>query len=103
MKRSKKLQVACVCLVLLGGCSTVPGSNDSRAQTEVEGVLNNILDAAQKKDLERLDSYHLYGPHFTKFAPEQPGRQDAAAARKDEHDGLQAVTGLKMRISDVKI
>jgi ketosteroid isomerase-like protein len=53
--------------------------------------------------LSRLDSYHFYGPKFTKFAAEVFGRQDAAAARKGEHDGSAAVNDLKMQADDLKI
>jgi hypothetical protein len=62
-----------------------------------------ILDAAVKKDLPRLDSYHLYGPKFSKFSPETPGLQDAAMARKGEHDGLLGANGLTMRADDLRI
>lgn len=36
-------------------------------QARVEQVLRAALDAGQKRELDRLDSYHLYGPKFTKF------------------------------------
>ena len=72
-----------------------------RAQIQLR--LNEIMDAAVKKDLPRLESYHLYGPKFTKFSPESPDRQDAAVARKGEHDGLTAANGLSMGADDLKI
>lgn len=64
--------------------------------------LAEIFDAAETKDLPRLDSYHWYGPHFTKFAGTGP-RQDAATARQGEHQGLSALTGLKLRAEDLQI
>ena len=66
-------------------------------------TLNEIIDAAEKKDFKRLESYHLYGPKFTKFSTEPPERQDAETARKGEHDGLSGATGLTMQAEDVKI
>ena len=65
--------------------------------------MNQIFDAAEKKDFERLESYHLYGAGFTKFSPESPTRMDAATARKGERDGLQAVSDLYMKAQDLKI
>ena len=58
--------------------------------------------AAETKDLPRLDSYHWYGPHFTKFAGTGQ-RLDAAAAREGEHKGLSALVGLKLRPEDLQI
>ena len=52
--------------------------------------------------MPRLDSYHWYGPHFTKFAGTGP-RLDAAAAREGEHKGLSALAGLKLRADDLQI
>lgn len=92
---------------LLVGCASAPPAKlnadypEERAQ--IQRRLAEILDAAEKKDMSRLDSYHFYGPKFTKFAAEAPGRQDAAAARKGEHDGLATITGLAMQAEDLKI
>jgi ketosteroid isomerase-like protein len=93
--------------ILLSGCAsaptTGPAPDDSAAQAQIRQRLDQIIDAAQKKDFPRLDSYHLYGPKFTKFTTESPGRLDAEAARKGEHDGLGAATDLVMHAQDVKI
>jgi ketosteroid isomerase-like protein len=70
---------------------------------QIEARLQEIFDAAEKKDLSRLDSYHLYGPKFTKFPAAPVGRQDAAIARKGEHDGLVAISALAMQATDLKI
>jgi ketosteroid isomerase-like protein len=92
---------------LLSGCvcmrSTDIDAENPSEQTRIERRLNEILDAAAKKDFPRLDSYHLYGPKFTKFSPGQPGRLDAAAGRDGEHKGLGAVSDLMMRADDLKI
>ncbi len=96
-----------VIAVLLAGCASAPTAKLTadypKEQAQIRTRLDEIIDAAEKKDFARLDSYHFYGPKFTKFAPEAPGRQDAEAARKGEHDGLGAATGLAMRADDLKI
>lgn len=93
--------------LLLTGCASAPttklAADDLKEQAAIRQRLDQIIDAAQKKDFERLDSYHLYGPKFTKFAGEAPGRLDAAAARQGEHAGLGAVEDLSMRAEDVKV
>ncbi len=94
--------------VLAPGCAAeraVDRSVESREdEAQVRRRLEEVFDAAEKKDLDRLDSYHLYGPRFTKFA--ESGslvRQDASAAREGEHRGLTATGGLSMEASDVKV
>jgi ketosteroid isomerase-like protein len=93
--------------VLLVGCSLVrtakPVPEDSTEGARIQRRLDEIFDAAQKKDLARLDSYHAYGPKFTKFAVEDAGREDAATARQGEHDGLASAVGLSMKAEDLKI
>jgi ketosteroid isomerase-like protein len=67
----------------------------------VEKRLAEIIDAAEKRELTRLDSYHWYGAHFTKFASAGT-RLDADAAREGEHKGLSASVGLKLRTEQLK-
>ena len=94
-------------LLLFAGCASTPTSKQTaeypQAQNQIRRRLNEIMDAAEKKDFVRLDNYHLYGPKFTKFATEAPGRLDAEAGRKGEHDGLGAATDLSMQADQVKI
>ena len=75
----------------------------SEARSQIERRLKEVIVAAENKDFERLDSYHLYGPRFTKFSGSSSQRLDAAAGRKGEHVGLGASKGLKMRADDLKI
>ena len=75
----------------------------AKQRAQIERRLQEVLVAAESKDFARLDSYHLYGPKFTKFSGSSPERLDAAAGRKGEHDGLGAIQGLKMRVDDLKI
>jgi hypothetical protein len=72
-------------------------------KSEIERRLKEVIVAAESKNFDQLDSYHLYGPKFTKFSGSSSQRLDAAAGRKGEHDGLGASKGLKMRADDLKI
>ena len=38
------------------------------AKTQIQQRLQEVFVAAQDKDFNKLDSYHLYGPKFTKFS-----------------------------------
>ena len=71
--------------------------------SQIERRLKEVIVAAENKDFHRLDSYHLYGPKFTKFSGSSSQRLDAAAGRTGEHVGLGATKGLKMRTDDLKI
>jgi ketosteroid isomerase-like protein len=97
------LCVVCVALVFLTACATAPPrASASSANEQVRQRLTEIFHAAETKDLPRLDSYHWYGPHFTKFAGTGP-RLDAAAAREGEHKGLSALAGLKLTAENLQI
>lgn len=99
--------VAAIVGLVVGGCASGPRGKVAAEQPkevmEVAGRLQEIMDACEKKDFERLESYHLYGPKFTKFSTESDGRLEAEVARKGERDGLSAVNGLTMRPDDLKI
>jgi len=92
---------------LAAGCATQTTADlreDSpEERAHLERQLRDILDASAQKDLDRLDSYHLYGPKFTKFAASSPDRLDANAARKGEHDGLASIENLKLQAEFLKI
>lgn len=93
--------------LMVGGCATGPrwkvAAEQPKEAKEIAGRLLEIMDACEKKDFERLESYHLYGPKFTKFSTESAGRLDAEVARQDERDGLSKVNGLSMRVDGLKI
>ena len=98
-----RLCILALALVMLSGCASAPfGAGASAGREQVKRRLAEILHAAETKDLARLDSYHWYGPHFTKFAGTGP-RLDAEAARTGEHKGLSALAGLKLRTDDLQI
>ena len=92
---------------LAAGCCCLhhghPGETKARAQAQIQERLQEILTAAETKDFVRLDSYHWYGPQFSKFSGASAERADAAVARKGEHDGLGAAQNLKMKAEEVKI
>jgi ketosteroid isomerase-like protein len=98
---SRTLAGVGLAVALLTGCATSGPSVGSPSQ-QVERRLAEILDAAQAPDLIRLDSYHWYGPHFTKFAS-TGSRLDAASAREGEHKGLSALAGLKLHTEGLQI
>jgi ketosteroid isomerase-like protein len=98
---------ALVVAIFAAGCASAPTA-DPRAEypaarVQIEDRLREIFDAAEKQDLPRLDSYHLYGPKFTKFPAAPVGRQDAVVARHSEHEGLGAIRALAMQADDLKI
>jgi ketosteroid isomerase-like protein len=87
---------------MTGCASAPPQATDPSTTEQVQQRLAEIIHAAETKDLPRLDSYHWYGPHFTKFSSTGP-RLDAAAAREGEHKSLSALAGLKLRAEDLQI
>jgi ketosteroid isomerase-like protein len=87
----------------LAGCASPPTSGSPAEKARIEQRIHEIFSAAETKDFERLESYHLYGPQFTKYSGASAQRLDAEAARIGESKGLGAVSGLKMRADDLKI
>jgi ketosteroid isomerase-like protein len=72
-------------------------------QEKVKQTLIHIFDLAKAKELDSVESYHLYGPKFTKFDDgEQPDRQDAETAKKAERELFNAVSGFTYTLDDLK-
>jgi hypothetical protein len=94
-------------IVAAAGCvsprKTEAQTDYAKEKTQIGQRLHEGIVAAETKDFGRLDSYHLYGPEFTKFTGSSPERLDAAAGREGEHKGLGAANGLKMRADALKI
>ena len=92
---------------LAAGCASVRTldlqADDPAARTQIERRLHEVFVAAESKDFDRLESYHLYGPKFTRFSGTSAARQDAATTRRLEHDGLASLQGLKMRADALKV
>lgn len=98
---------ALIVAIVVAGCASAPPTNPQAEylaeRAQIKSRLQEVFDAAEKQDLSRLDSYHLYGPKFTKFPAAPVGRQDAAIARQSEHEGLGAIRALTMQADDLKI
>jgi len=94
-------------LGLFSGCATAPKLDlqvsDPEQQAQIEQRVNQIFDAVAKKDADRLDSYHLYGPKFTKYSSESPNRLETDSARTGEHNLLSRPTGVLMKAEDLKV
>jgi len=88
---------------LLTGCAALHTANPQVTEAQIQQRLQDVFAAAESRDFNRLDDYHLYGPKFTKFTGSSIDRLDAAAARKGEHDELGRAEGLKMRADALKI
>jgi ketosteroid isomerase-like protein len=74
------------------------------AQAAVERRLREIMNAAQTKDVDRLESYHLFGPKFTKFDDFEPlDRQDAETTRRLEDEAITGVKAFVPHVHDLKI
>ena len=108
----KGLALAVSGAVALWSCQGGPVKQDvgsvtelyPEAQAQVETALRAVLRAAETKDMAALESYHLYGPKFTKFDDWEPlNRQDAVTARKAENGGLSALTSFKPSVEDLKV
>jgi len=94
---------------LVASCASVPtgashaNETEEHAKKEIERRLNEVFAACEKKDFDRLEGYHLYGPKFSRYSGSLPERLDADKTRKLEHDGLASLDGLKMQAVGLKI
>ena len=74
------------------------------AQAAVRARLDEILDACRAKKFDRLASYHLSGPKFSKFDDEGPqGRQDDKSGMQGEIDTFSALDAFDGRFDDLKV
>ena len=109
-------KIACVILLIASalavafpgfGCAAAPAADPQAdypaEKAQIERRLQEVIAACTAKDFDRLESYHLYGPKFSKFSGSSPERLDADACRKGERDGLGAIQGLQMRADALKI
>lgn len=73
-------------------------------QREVEQAMEGLLAAIHAKDADRLESFHLYGPKFTKFDDFEPlERVDAERCRAGEREGISKVDDIEYRVEDLKV
>lgn len=96
---------------VLTGCQSPPRSDFTEdrvrgtyanEQEEVERTLQGIFDAAERKDLDRLEQYHLFGPKFTKFSEQGP-RQDADVTSRSERQGIGGLLAFRPTLEDLKV
>lgn len=73
-------------------------------QAQVEQRLHEIMDAAQNQDADLLESYHLWGPKFTKYDDWEPlDRQDTETTKRIEREGICGAKAFTPGISDLKV
>ncbi|MFE7632019.1 nuclear transport factor 2 family protein [Kocuria sp. NPDC057446] len=74
------------------------------AQASVQARIEQVLDAVTVKDFDRLASYHLAGPKFTKFDDVEPlDRQDAETGMRLEVKQFTGMKDFHGRFDDLKI
>ncbi|MDQ3955829.1 MAG: nuclear transport factor 2 family protein [Actinomycetota bacterium] len=73
-------------------------------QLEVERRLEDIMSAARRQAIDELESYHAFGPKFTKFDDFEPlERQDGEATRRLEREAILGVKEFDPRVIDLKV
>jgi hypothetical protein len=73
-------------------------------QLEVERRLEDIMSAARRQAIDELESYHAFGPKFTKFDDFEPlERQDGEATRRLEREAILGVNEFDPRLLDLKV
>ena len=74
------------------------------AQAAVAARVQEILDAVNAQDLDRLDAHHLWGPKFSKFDDGEPfERQDAETTRQIERELVAAATAIAFQAENMKV
>lgn len=73
-------------------------------QLEVERRLEDIMSAARRQAIDELESYHAFGPKFTKFDDFEPlERQDGETTRRLEREAILGVKEFDPRVVDLKV
>jgi hypothetical protein len=73
-------------------------------QLEVERRLEDIMSAARGQAVDELESYHAFGPKFTKFDDFEPlDRQDGETTRRREREAILGVKEFDARVVDLKV
>ncbi|HVL96886.1 MAG TPA: nuclear transport factor 2 family protein [Solirubrobacteraceae bacterium] len=73
-------------------------------QLEVERRLEDIMSAARRHAIDELESYHAFGPKFTKFDDFEPlERQDGETTRRLEREAIFGVKEFDPRVLDLKV
>jgi hypothetical protein len=73
-------------------------------QMDVERRLEDVMSAARRRAVEELESYHAFGPKFTKFDDFDPlERQDGKTTQRLEREAILGATEFDPRVSDLKV
>jgi ketosteroid isomerase-like protein len=73
-------------------------------QEAVEQRLAEIMSAARRKAIDELESYHAFGPKFTKFDDFDPlERQDAETTKRLEREAILGVQEFSPEVVDLKV
>ncbi|MCC6462580.1 MAG: nuclear transport factor 2 family protein [Saprospiraceae bacterium] len=72
-------------------------------QAQIAQTVQAIFEAAQAKNFERLEAFHLDGPKFTKFDDSEPkDRKNAEEGKKSEREIFSALEEFTFKISEMK-
>ena len=73
-------------------------------RAQVEQRLRQIMGAARNRAADELESYHAFGPKFTKFDDFEPlERQDGEATRRLEREAILGVDEFSPEVVDLKV
>ena len=73
-------------------------------QLEVERRLEDFMSAARRQAIDELESYHAFGPKFTKFDDFEPlERQDGETTRRLEREAILGVNEFDPRLVGLKV
>ena len=63
-----------------------------------------MMAAARERDVDELESYHWFGPKFTKFDDFEPlDRQDGETTRRLEREAILAVEEFDARVVELQV
>jgi len=76
----------------------------AQERAEVERALRQIMSATRGQAVDELESYHAFGPKYTKFDDFEPlDRQDAETTRRLEREAVTGVKEFAPEIVDLKV
>jgi ketosteroid isomerase-like protein len=107
MNHSLAIASATIFASFLASCRGTPPADPAtdrfpEAQQEVARTLAELLATAERKDMTRLESMHLYGPKFTRWDGKTPERQDAEMTRQAERF-IEKLDAFRPKVEDLKV
>ncbi len=89
------------------GCESLTSSDILHAefaaeQEEIARTIREIYASAERKELDRLEAYHFFGPKFSKFG-DRGGRQDAEVTRAAERNAIGGLDAFRATVDDLKV